>query len=328
MNASEMVQEDTVYTEIKDPYGFIYITTNLVNGKRYLGQRSFDRRGWENYLGSGIRFKKALEKYGEENFYRDIILICNSEEELNNAEYDLSVFFNVVESKNWYNLVLGGGTSRGWHPSKETRTKISEKAKERFSDPTQHPMYGKHNLQGKDNPMYGISPKERMDEETYAQWYEKHKQYWENPATKGKHIWADKPHPNLGKHMSDEQKKKISEARIGKYTGEDASFYGKHHTDETKQKMSEVRSSPNWWKCKKIYCIELNEIFWSAAAASNKYKFDSSRIIKCCKGKNISCGKHPVTEEKLHWLYVSDAIGQGYISQHDVDNYLNGLKGD
>lgn len=43
-------------------------------------------------------------------------------------------------------------------------------------------------FKGKDNPMYGISPKERMDEETYKIWYEKHTD-----------ICGEK-NPNYGKH--------------------------------------------------------------------------------------------------------------------------------
>ena len=54
---------------IDNPYGFIYITTNMVNGMRYLGQKKFDR-GWKNYLGSGAVLRKAINKYGKENFYQ------------------------------------------------------------------------------------------------------------------------------------------------------------------------------------------------------------------------------------------------------------------
>ena len=50
--------EDIIIKEIFDPYGFIYITTNMGNGKRYIGQKIFNR-SWKKYLGSGTRFLKA-----------------------------------------------------------------------------------------------------------------------------------------------------------------------------------------------------------------------------------------------------------------------------
>ena len=55
---------ETEYLEVKDPYGFIYITTNLVNGIRYLGQKKFDRI-WKTYLGSGSIIRRAIKKYGK-----------------------------------------------------------------------------------------------------------------------------------------------------------------------------------------------------------------------------------------------------------------------
>lgn len=62
---------------IENPYGFIYITTNMVNGKRYLGQKSFNHgENWRTYLGSGKIFKDAIKKYGFENFSRNIICFC------------------------------------------------------------------------------------------------------------------------------------------------------------------------------------------------------------------------------------------------------------
>lgn len=42
-------------------YGFIYITTNLINGKKYIGQK----KGYnDTYLGSGKILKLAIKKYG------------------------------------------------------------------------------------------------------------------------------------------------------------------------------------------------------------------------------------------------------------------------
>lgn len=43
--------------EIKEPYGFIYITTNMIDGMRYIGQRKF-YGNWLSYLGSGNFLKE------------------------------------------------------------------------------------------------------------------------------------------------------------------------------------------------------------------------------------------------------------------------------
>lgn len=55
---------------IQNPYGFIYITTNMANGMKYLGQKSFDDNyKWPNYLGSGKVFKNALKKIRKRKFF-------------------------------------------------------------------------------------------------------------------------------------------------------------------------------------------------------------------------------------------------------------------
>lgn len=111
---------------IEEPYGFIYITTNMVNGKRYLGQKKIGKNNsWKNYLGSGTKFREDVKIFGKENFLRNIVCICYSPEELNMAEYEMSIFLNVVESDDWYNLCYGGGTICGFHHSDETKQKIS-----------------------------------------------------------------------------------------------------------------------------------------------------------------------------------------------------------
>ena len=55
-------------------------------------------------------------------------------------------------------------------------------------------------------------------------------------AHKGKHTGADNPF--YGKHHSEETRKKISEGNKGKQAGENNPMYGKHHTDEARIKMS------------------------------------------------------------------------------------------
>lgn len=86
-------------------FGFIYETTNLINGKKYIGKCIFNRQnGWKSYLGSGTYLKRAIEKYGKENFEREIIFLALDEEELNEIEEFVIDICNAVESKDYYNL--------------------------------------------------------------------------------------------------------------------------------------------------------------------------------------------------------------------------------
>ena len=48
-------------------YSFIYKTTNLINGKIYIGQHTTDNIN-DRYLGSGVYFLRAVKKYGKKNF--------------------------------------------------------------------------------------------------------------------------------------------------------------------------------------------------------------------------------------------------------------------
>nr|DAG32488.1 MAG TPA: intron associated endonuclease [Caudoviricetes sp.] len=146
------MQKDTYdeveYIEIKNPFGFIYITTNLVNGKRYIGQRKFSD-GWKPYLGSGKRFKEAVKKYGRENFVRSIVDIAYSREELNAKEINLIKFLNAVDSRNFYNISDGGeikgknGKDAYWY-NKQLPREIIEKANlKRYKPVYQFDLNGK-----------------------------------------------------------------------------------------------------------------------------------------------------------------------------------------
>lgn len=56
----------------KQPIGYIYLTTCNINGKIYVGKHEL-KEGDDCYLGSGTLFKRAVKKYGKENFKRKII---------------------------------------------------------------------------------------------------------------------------------------------------------------------------------------------------------------------------------------------------------------
>lgn len=56
---------------------------------------------------------------------------------------------------------------------------------------------------------------------------------------------------------------------------------------------------------KPVYCVELNKTFTGSVAASKELGIKSSNnITDCCRGRNKSAGKHPITGERLHWRYA------------------------
>ena len=90
----------------------IYSTTNLINGKKYIGKDSNNNPG---YLGSGTLLLEDIKEYGRENFKKEIIEQCSTDEELAVRESYWINYYNAVESDKFYNLV---DYSAGWNINK------------------------------------------------------------------------------------------------------------------------------------------------------------------------------------------------------------------
>ena len=64
-------------------YGVIYKTTNLLNGKLYIGQTVYIQNVINGkYKGSGTILWNAINKHGIENFKTEIISYANNKEDL------------------------------------------------------------------------------------------------------------------------------------------------------------------------------------------------------------------------------------------------------
>lgn len=114
-------------------YGYIYLTTNLINGKKYIGMHKsseFDPK----YKGSGKILLEAIRKYGEENFKVEILETYETAESLHIAEQDFIEKFDACNSKDYYNIKQGG--FGGWKingVSIKKGVKISEEARRNVS---------------------------------------------------------------------------------------------------------------------------------------------------------------------------------------------------
>lgn len=266
------------------------------NGSRYLEKN-------KNGVYSHPAFAHALLKYSDwDNDWRHIIFDTNlSEEKAKHVEKLLIALYktNCCKYNNpsyGYNLTDGGEGCTGRIVSVETKKKLRE---QRIGE--KNPMYGVR-LTGEKNGMYG-------------------KKHSEELKQKMKIRFSGKNNPNYGKPMPDEQKIKISESRKGKYAGENAPMYGKHHSEETKKKLSEshkgLLTGEKHPQCKSVYCPELNQIFWGAKEVELKYGIRDSDVTACIRGRQKSAGKHPITNEKLHWMYAEEYYKQLNTTQND-----------
>lgn len=117
-------------------YGYVYLITNLINNKKYVGLRSsstFD----SGYWGSGKLIRFAIAKYGKENFKQEVLKWCETAEELVNEEIKEILARNAKNSDEYYNLIdtktpIGIGNANPFFGKSHTETakqRISEKNK-------------------------------------------------------------------------------------------------------------------------------------------------------------------------------------------------------
>lgn len=158
--------------------GYIYITTNLINNRVYIGKKNksiFD----QTYYGSGLLLNRAIQKYGKENFKVELIQWASSIDELNMLEVQFIAEYK--KKTNTYNIAEGGtgGNTTKNHPD---RLSIIDKRASGLK-------LWHQNMTAEEKNIHNLKI---------------------SNAKKGK------PNGCLGKTRSEETKKKISDAQKGK----------------------------------------------------------------------------------------------------------------
>ena len=140
-NSKYSIIDEEAFMNNKKKYYYVYKTVNLVNGKEYIGFHSTDDLD-DGYMGSGKLIIQAIEKYGIDNFKKEIIQIFDNKEDAENLERQL-VNEEYVKRPDTYNISLGGnvcilfGENNGFygkHHSEEARQHMSEVKKEYFQE--------------------------------------------------------------------------------------------------------------------------------------------------------------------------------------------------
>jgi group I intron endonuclease len=197
----------------------IYKYTNTLNGKSYIGltTRTLKERHAEHIkaIGDGTYFHNALKKYGEKNFTLEQIDTATSIDDLKQKEMywiDFYKTFAYRDDSEGYNCTLGGDGSAG--------------------------------LSGERNPQFGISPQERMSEETFKKWKknlvasaargEKHRFYGKHPKEwVGEESWEVRMEKQRELWASDKNPRKINPP-----SGKKNPMYGRRRTESEKRNIS------------------------------------------------------------------------------------------
>lgn len=138
-------------------YFIIYKTTNLLNNKIYVGMHKTNNLN-DGYYGSGKALKRAIKKYGIENFRVDIIEMCSTEQEMIDKEQEI-VTESFCARPDTYNLMPGGSfgsrernglTFANRKHSEDTKRKISESAKGKVISDASRKRMSSNNFARKD----------------------------------------------------------------------------------------------------------------------------------------------------------------------------------
>ena len=93
-------------------FGVVYVITNRINGKNYVGQttRTLEQRFAEHSKADTL-LGKAIREFGEENFSCEVLETCVTQEQLNERE---KFWISKLDCKypNGHNTMSGGKVSR------------------------------------------------------------------------------------------------------------------------------------------------------------------------------------------------------------------------
>ena len=112
-------EQDFTEDMIGEDYGFVYVITNQVTGKKYIGKKFFysaktkQIKGkkkkikvpsdWQTYYGSNEELKKDVIIHGRESFRREIVHLCKSKGVCGYLEAKEQFVNGALESEDYYN---------------------------------------------------------------------------------------------------------------------------------------------------------------------------------------------------------------------------------
>lgn len=259
----------------------VYIHTNKINGKKYVGQTCQwppEKRWGLNGVGykHNEYFYRSIQKYGWDNFEHQIIKTNLTKENANELEEILIKKLGALDRSKGYNFRHGG--NNGKH-SEETKKKLKRAWEHRDRTMPEHVK----------EALIKANTGRHPSEETIRKISE---------AQKGKPRFYARGEGNVnyGRHYTDEERRAMSE----RMKGENNPNYGKHFSEEHKRKLSEsnmghyaLKGSENP-KARKVAQYDKNCVLikiWDCMRdAARELDINPSHMSACCRGKRKTAG--------------------------------------
>jgi len=111
------------FNEVPDHMeGFVYLITNVVNQKKYIGKKNFwtrqkDRKtgrrkkresDWKKYLSSCDELKEDVKMLGEDKFFKEILHLCPHKKSMSYYETMEQFKRDVILKEDYYNTNIEG----------------------------------------------------------------------------------------------------------------------------------------------------------------------------------------------------------------------------
>lgn len=252
----------------------IYCIENRINHKKYIGLSNDIVRRWYEHkseLRRGVHSNEHLQKswckYGEESFKFYIIELCNNEDLVDKEIYYIRKY-QTLSHEFGYNITPGG--EYNVTNCKQVICLLNNE----IYDSIQCAM-NKLNVSYPTITNWCKKRHNYMYLDEFNNLSECEKIYWKN------FDWTKVDHEKLSRAHSRD-----------------------NLSNDTLKKLSNATKGKNNPRSFQIYCPELDEIFWGAKEANEKYGISRSSISQCINGKLQSAGKHPTTHKPLTWIKI------------------------
>ena len=241
MTKNEMLKVENNYT--------VYMHKNKINGKVYIGiTKQKTKNRWNNGKGYNNQyFKRAIDKYGFDNFEHIILFEKLSKEKAEEQEIKLIAHYKSNQRNFGYNIDNGGKTI-GTH-SEETKLKISNAHK------------------GKKQPE---EVKKKLIEANKGNKY----RFGAHQTKEAKRKISEANKGNkycLGRTLTEETKKKISDRNKGKHMSPNTEF---------------KKGYSNISRMRKVICLETGKVYNSMTNASKETNISLGNIQSVCLGRS------------------------------------------